>query len=758
MFIRIMTALLLACCARTQGQDAPSNDHFAAAATFSGVWAEVVGDNRYAGLEDGEPTVGNLPVAATLWWQWTAPTSGQVELAIAGGNFIPVVGVFREEMSPSALIASNYFNSPTSINTASLLRFPAEAGTTYRFQAGSVFNVRGGYFPFGEIRLRLAVLKALISTPANGAKFTAPLSVPVAVDLNDFGGEVQRVVFRAGTNVLAELQQRPMSFTWEVEEPGVYELAATAVDESGHETTSPPVTITVHPRNDAFADRLPIAGTITGSLSGASSESSEPEAPCPGGDHTVWWSWTAPADGQLVIRARTNSPIVPVMSLFSGTQLGGLTGIATNTFVSHGRCGTFCSTRPVLEIDVQAGIEYQLQLTAIQEVRQVFGTPPWFINYDGPYSLELEFSPRPGNDSIAQPTLIQGTSTVLSVTTLGTRHDPDEPSLGGETNARTAWFEWTAPFSGRVTVSLRPIAGVSEPVVIPGTGGTGGIAVVGGVITQTPCLVDYEDPPPPAKFAPLLAVFAGDTLATLQHMGSATDEAPEIWFNAEAGRTYRLAASGVSGTRGSYQVFLLATPWPANDHFASRIALNGDSLHVLGHHRGATTEPFEPTHGLTDVKSVWWSWTAPANGTVSLIIREGATYTSTLGVFTGDDLAALQPVVVAHAAAAFNAEAGQQYQLAVYGHQAEGPVEFWLKLRTPSLDIEKAVPLAGGNAPGVLLRLRGEAGQRFLLEWSVDLLLWSPVSEGTLGSDHAHFEMPLPGWERAFLRVRPRPD
>ena len=43
------------------------------------------------------------------------------------------------------------------------------------------------------------------------------------------------------------------------------------------------------------------------------------------------------------------------------------------------------------------------------------------------------------------------------------------------------------------------------------------------------------------------------------------------------------------------------------------------SFRITGYNIGATKEPCEPNHSfLTGGKSVWWSWTAPTNASVTI--------------------------------------------------------------------------------------------------------------------------------------------
>src|SRR5689334_17754496 len=74
---------------------APANDNFAAAITLSGDTGTVTGYNTSATLETGEP---DPPTPYTgdksVWWKWTAPTVGILDVSLSGTAFSAVLDVF----------------------------------------------------------------------------------------------------------------------------------------------------------------------------------------------------------------------------------------------------------------------------------------------------------------------------------------------------------------------------------------------------------------------------------------------------------------------------------------------------------------------------------------------------------------------------------------------------------------------------------------------------------------------------------------
>ncbi|NEP47957.1 MAG: hypothetical protein F6K65_03660 [Moorea sp. SIO3C2] len=119
----------------------------------------------------------------------------------------------------------------------------------------------------------------------------------------------------------------------------------------------------------------------------------------------------------------------------------------------------------------------------------------------------------------------------------------------------------------------------------------------------------------------------------------------------------------------------------SNDNFADRISLNGTSVSTTGTNLGFTGESGEPNHARFDsqLNSAWWSWTAAADGTVT-IDTFGSNYDTTLAVYTGsavnslteidsndDSFSLNNNIFTLQSAVQFTVTAGTTYQIAVDG-------------------------------------------------------------------------------------------
>jgi hypothetical protein len=151
-----------------------------------------------------------------------------------------------------------------------------------------------------------------------------------------------------------------------------------------------------------------------------------------------------------------------------------------------------------------------------------------------------------------------------------------------------------------------------------------------------------------------VAVYQGASLTNLIFVaGNDEDYLTEVdgdstaYFNATAGTTYQIVVDGYDGNSGDFRLSLTlgsADPVPANDDFANRILVTGTNTTVTGSNIGATLEADEPLHrGYYGGKSVWWRWTAPGPGFVT-IDTVGSLYDTLLAVYTGSSISNLTEI------------------------------------------------------------------------------------------------------------------
>ena len=116
----------------------PLNDFFSEAETITGPSGSIAGNSAYSWPEtsDGEPKHAGLRYTGSVWYSWTAPTTGQYVFDTLGSAEPDTVLAVYTGSTVGALteVASN--NNVSSTNLRSRVTFFATAGTTYRIAVG----------------------------------------------------------------------------------------------------------------------------------------------------------------------------------------------------------------------------------------------------------------------------------------------------------------------------------------------------------------------------------------------------------------------------------------------------------------------------------------------------------------------------------------------------------------------------------------------------------------------------------------------
>lgn len=130
------------------------NDNFGSATTISGSSGSASASNIGATKEDNEPNHAGNPGGASIWFRWTAPSSGQFRFTTCGSNFDTLLAVYTGgSVGSLTSVASN--NNSTFIcgsgSRQSAVTFTATAGTTYRIAVDGM--VIGGTPVMGSVSL-----------------------------------------------------------------------------------------------------------------------------------------------------------------------------------------------------------------------------------------------------------------------------------------------------------------------------------------------------------------------------------------------------------------------------------------------------------------------------------------------------------------------------------------------------------------------------------------------------------------------------
>jgi subtilisin family serine protease len=117
----------------------PANDNFANRIALTGATANATGSNRGATGEVGEPAQNGQ--INSVWWTWTAPTTGNYTFDTLGSGYDTYLSLFTGTNLPSlALVAANDDGGP---NNTSRITQSVTAGTVYQIAVDGWSNRTG---------------------------------------------------------------------------------------------------------------------------------------------------------------------------------------------------------------------------------------------------------------------------------------------------------------------------------------------------------------------------------------------------------------------------------------------------------------------------------------------------------------------------------------------------------------------------------------------------------------------------------------
>jgi Ca2+-binding RTX toxin-like protein len=192
------------------------------------------------------------------------------------------------------------------------------------------------------------------------------------------------------------------------------------------------------PTNDKFANARPLSGatgSVSGTRVGATMEVGEPEhfnywdGDVPGAtDHSVWYSWTAPATGRIELSTSDG-----VVDLYTGSTL-------TTLQNSEWECDPDWYDDACLKGDVTAGTVYRIAVDG----------------YESAFQLSWRLFTTPANDKFANATVLTGLDASMPLIEdggdLATAEAGEPAHRGGVAPTHSVWYRWTAKWSSRVTI------------------------------------------------------------------------------------------------------------------------------------------------------------------------------------------------------------------------------------------------------------------------------------------------------------------
>jgi hypothetical protein len=221
------------------------------------------------------------------------------------------------------------------------------------------------------------------------------------------------------------------------------------------------------PSNDSFTNAQLLTGTcglVQGHNTGASKETGEPPIAGDAGGASIWYSWTAPANGMAMFTTLGSPFLDTLLAVYTGTSVTSLVAVVQNDDVSGGFLNNLRYSR--VEFAATNGTTYKIRIDGYKGTNSVPAI--------GVSVLQWAFQPAT-NDNFASAQTIVGTNgTVTGCNTFATK-ETGEPNPVDNVGGHSIWYKWQAPASGLAVVDL---AGSSFDTILGVYKTTNGVAAV----------------------------------------------------------------------------------------------------------------------------------------------------------------------------------------------------------------------------------------------------------------------------------------
>ncbi|MEX0726652.1 MAG: hypothetical protein WD065_10310, partial [Planctomycetaceae bacterium] len=499
-----------------------ANDNFSGRINIIGSTATMSGTNVTATKQASEPNHAGNAGGASVWWKWTASSTGQVQFDTFGSTFDTLLAVYTGSgVSILTLVAGN----DDQFDMTSRVTFQAIAGTTYQIAVDGYDAAQGDITlhlstpPANDHFANRAVINGssvnLTATNSGASKevsetdhagknggssvwWTWTASASGHVQIDTLGSDFDTLLGIYTGNALGSLVQvvsnddyfeQTSMVTFNAVAGTTYQIAVDGFDGVQGNIS---LQLRTPPANDDFANRVTINGssaTVNGSNLGGTKQASEPNHAGDVGGASVWWSWTASSTGSVRIDT-LGSEFDTLLAVYTGANVASLSEVASNDDVlNFGSQVTF---------NAVAGTTYQIAVDG-------------FDGSQGNVTLRLQTVPV--NDNFANRTTIGGASGTVTGSNLFGGKEAGETNHAGSAGGASVWWTWTAAFSAEVEIN---------------TTGT--------------------------AFDTLLGVYTGSNLASLTTIASNDDDGlnptSKLTLSAIAGTAYQIAVDGYEADGG----------------------------------------------------------------------------------------------------------------------------------------------------------------------------------------------------------------
>lgn len=384
-------------------------------------------------------------------------------------------------------------------------------------------------------------------------------------------------------------------------------LSLNTTDPVGSLTGARPSTLA----HDQFAQRQTLSGLQDYAVGYNRSATNEAGEPSRSGYGTYWWTYRPTANGRLRISTTNSDDFGKVIAVYMGNSLSSLRAVARGV-----------DSLPTLEIPVTANTDYQISLGSSNATDSYNGSGSFVLGVSldttsDIASLNLPNAVTLANDSFAQRVTLEGdTISAISYNASATSEVGDPAASG----YGTFWWVYRPSANGRLTIT---------------TSGSD-------------------------TYSHRIAVYLGASLSSLRLLTYSSGDVVTTTLPVTAGVDY-IISSGATSSIGSYNtvgslvlsatlnksadVSLLNIPQPAtlaNDSFAQRVTLAGDTVSAISYNASATSEVGDPE--ASGYGTFWWVYRPSANGRLTITNNGSDTYSHRIAAYLGSDLNSLRLV------------------------------------------------------------------------------------------------------------------
>lgn len=384
------------------------------------------------------------------------------------------------------------------------------------------------------------------------------------------------------------------------------------------------------PSNDNKANAQVLTGdtaSVTTSNVEATKETGE------SAERTLWWRWTAPANGRLLLDCVGSAATYLKIDVFLSDGSGNTTGFIAGTNTSG-------SSTPSLSPAVSAGTTYFIRTGSSSTGLARTGSVLLGLSLNRGSvigTLPIAHAATIANDSFAQRITLSGNVVAALGYTGSATNEAGEPSSSGY---RTLWWQYRPSQNGRLTIS------------------------------STNSDHDY----------PKIAAYLGSTINNLRIVRAhGALSGASVSFPVTGGVDYMISYGTTSSSEYGTAVLnlslstqtdvssLLTPPATmANDSYAQRVTLTGDTVGAIAYNASATTETGEPS--LAGLQTFWWVYRPSANGILNITTAGSDITYPVISVYLGPSLSELKAVTYSAsfdgAATSLPVTAGAEYLIA----------------------------------------------------------------------------------------------